>query len=69
VHEVLADEGINLSKLESRPVIGHNWNNTSYMDFETALISPKPEGAGELEEIRFLYQNPRSYEKGKFIEG
>jgi prephenate dehydratase len=40
-----ADEGINLSKLESRPIIGDNWQYYFYIDFERGLNEPDTQKA------------------------
>ena len=65
-----ADEGINLSKLESRPVMGRTWEYSFYMDFETGINSPEAQKAMEnLKKSTSMIKILGSYEKGKFIEG
>jgi prephenate dehydratase len=64
-----ADEGINLSKLESRPVIGRSWEYSFYMDFETGINKPEAQRALEnLKKPASMIKILGSYEKGKFIE-
>ena len=64
-----ADEGINLSKLESRPVISHSWEYSFYMDFETGINKPEAQRALEnLKKSASMIKILGSYEKGKFIE-
>ncbi len=68
--KAFADEGINLSRLESRPVIGHNWEYSFYMDFETGLHKPETQRALEnLKKSASMIKILGSYQKGKFIEG
>ncbi|NLL90544.1 MAG: prephenate dehydratase, partial [Dehalococcoidales bacterium] len=68
--KAFADEGINLSRLESRPVIGRNWEYSFYMDFETGLNKPETQRALEnLKKSASMIKVLGSYEKGKFIEG
>ena len=68
--KAFADEGINLSRLESRPVIGRNWEYSFYMDFETGLNKPETQRALEnLKKSASMIKILGSYEKGKFIEG
>jgi prephenate dehydratase len=65
-----ADEGINLSRLESRPVTGHNWEYSFYMDFETGISKPEAQRALEnLKKSASFIKILGSYEKGRFIEG
>ncbi len=64
-----ADEGINLSKLESRPVMGRNWEYSFYMDFETGINKPEAQRAMEnLKKSASFIKVLGSYERGKFIE-
>jgi prephenate dehydratase len=64
-----ADEGINLSKLESRPVMGRSWEYSFYMDFETGINKPEAQRALEnLKKSASMIKVLGSYEKGKFIE-
>jgi prephenate dehydratase len=65
-----ADEGINLSKLESRPVIGRSWEYCFYLDFEKGLNAPETQRAlAELGRVASQVKVLGSYEKGKLIEG
>jgi prephenate dehydratase len=65
-----ADEGINLSKLESRPVIGRSWEYCFYLDFEKGLKAPETQRAfKELGKVASQVKVLGSYEKGKLIEG
>jgi prephenate dehydratase len=64
------DEGINLSKLESRPVIGRTWEHSFYLDFEKGLNAPETQRAlAELDKVASSVKILGSYGKGKFIEG
>lgn len=72
LHKVLgvfSDRKINLSKIESRPIIGKGWNYYFYIDFETGLHTQA--AADALEELR-KYTNSinilGTYQKGKIIE-
>lgn len=68
--KAFADEGINLSKLESRPVISRNWEYSFYMDFETGIHKPETQRALEnLKQCASFIKVLGSYQKGKFIEG
>ena len=59
-----ADEGINLSKIESRPVIGRTWDYSFYLDFEEGLNSPRTQRAmKELEKAASLIKILGSYKK------
>lgn len=40
-----ADEGINLLKIESRPIIGRTWDYNFYLDFEKGLDAPETQRA------------------------
>lgn len=49
---VLADHGLNLTKLESRPVLGSPWKYQFYADFEGNAADPKVDRAlSELERV------------------
>lgn len=68
--KAFADEGINLSKLESRPVISRNWEYSFYMDFETGIHKPETQRALEnLKQCASFIKVLGSYQKGNFIEG
>jgi len=59
-----ADEGINLSKIESRPVIGRTWDYNFYLDFEDGLNSPRTQRAmKELEKATSMIKILGSYRK------
>jgi len=59
-----ADEGINLSKLESRPVIGRTWDYSFYLDFEEGLSSPRTQRAmKELEKATSMIKILGSYKR------
>jgi prephenate dehydratase len=65
-----ADEGINLSKLESRPIVGDTWQYYFYMDFERGQDDPAAQRAlkclvGCASTVKIL----GSYEKGERLEG
>lgn len=64
-----ADEGLNLSKIESRPIIGRTWNYSFYLDFEAALDAPESQRALKcLEKSTSMMKVLGSYEKGEVIE-
>lgn len=69
LHKVLgafADRGINLTKIESRPIIGKGWNYYFYIDFDAGLHTPITKDA--LKELA-NYTNSivvlGTYQKGK----
>ena len=60
-----ADEGINLSKIESRPVIGRTWKYNFYLDFEAGLNDLKTQRAlAELNKVTSMIKVLGSYERG-----
>lgn len=64
------DEGINLSKIESRPVISRTWEYRFYLDFEKGLNAPETKRVlTELGKVASSIKILGSYEKGKLIEG
>jgi prephenate dehydratase len=64
------DEGINLSRLESRPIISRTWGYRFFLDFEKGLNAPETQKAlAELEKAASSVKILGSYEKGKLIEG
>ncbi|MFH1662673.1 MAG: prephenate dehydratase domain-containing protein [Chloroflexota bacterium] len=59
-----ADEGINLSKIESRPVIGRTWDYNFYLDFEKELDAPETQRAlKELDKVASMIKIMGSYKK------
>ena len=65
-----ADECINLSKIESRPIIGRTWDYSFYLDFEKGINSPEAVRAlKELEKAASSVKILGSYKKGVMIEG
>ena len=65
-----ADECINLSKIESRPIIGRTWDYSFYLDFEKGINAPETKRA--LKELQKVASNIKvlgSYRKGVMIEG
>lgn len=64
-----ADEGLNLSKIESRPIIGKTWNYYFYLDFEAAWNAPETKRAlKELKKVTSMVKILGSYERGSIIE-
>lgn len=64
-----ADEGINLSKIESRPVFGQAQDYNFYLDFEKGLNEPETQKA--LEELGKVTSGVRilgSYKKSPLIK-
>ena len=65
-----AEEGINLSKLESRPIIGDSWQYYFYLDFERGIDAPESVRALKcLAASASLIKILGSYEKGAMLEG
>jgi len=63
-----ADEGLNLSKIESRPIIGKTWNYYFYLDFEAAWNAPETRRAlKELKKEASMVKLLGSYERGNII--
>jgi prephenate dehydratase len=64
-----ADEGINLSKIESRPVIGRTWHYNFYLDFEEGLNAPRTQRAlKELGKVTTMIKILGSYKKSPLTE-
>lgn len=65
-----ADEGINLCKLESRPIIGDNWQYYFYIDFERAVNEPPTQRAlACLGKNTTMMRVLGTYPKGSMMEG
>jgi len=63
------DEGINLSKIESRPIIGRTWKYNFYIDLEKGLNTPQTQRAlKELEKLASRIKILGSYRKGYLVE-
>ncbi|ACZ62536.1 MULTISPECIES: prephenate dehydratase [Dehalococcoides] len=63
------DQGINLSKIESRPIMGRTWGYYFYLDFERGLNTPETQRAlKELEKVTESIHILGSYEQGKVFE-
>ena len=64
-----ADEGINLTKIESRPVIGDVWQYYFYLDLEGGIDAPGVQRAlKNLGKAASTVRMLGSYEKGKMLE-
>ena len=64
-----ADEGINLTKIESRPIIGDVWQYHFYLDFERGLNAVETQRAlKELGKVAGMVRILGSYEKGQMLE-
>jgi prephenate dehydratase len=64
-----ADEGINLTKIESRPIIGDVWQYHFYLDFERGLNALETQRAlKELGKVAGTVRILGSYEKGHMLE-
>jgi len=63
------DEGINLSKIESRPIIGRTWRYSFYIDFEKGLNDPQTQRAlEELGKVTSMIKILGSYKKSPLTE-
>ncbi len=63
------DEGINLSKIESRPIIGRTWRYSFYVDFEKGVNAPQTRRAlKQLEKVASKIKILGSYKKGILTE-
>lgn len=64
-----ADQGLNLSKLESRPIVGKTWNYYFYLDIEAGVNAPETGRALEcLKPLTSMVKILGSYERGSIIE-
>jgi len=64
-----ADEGVNLSKIESRPIIGKVWHYYFYLDVEAGRDAPEAKRAlRELNKIASMVKILGSYERGYFVK-
>jgi len=64
-----ADERINLSKIESRPVIGRTWDYNFYLDFEKGLDAPETQKAlKELGNLAPMIKIMGSYKRSPLTE-
>ena len=64
-----ADEGINLSKIESRPIIGKVWQYYFYLDVEAGRDTAEAKRAlRELNKVASMVKILGSYERGGIIE-
>lgn len=67
--KAFSGEGINLSKIESRPIIGKVWQYYFYLDFEGGREEPGTKKAlKELNRLASMVKILGSYERGIFIE-
>ncbi len=67
--EAFAKNDINLSKLESRPIIGKAWHYMFYLDFDQGVHSPATETAlAELKTMKIELMLLGSYQKGQIIQ-
>ena len=71
LHKVLgvfANRGINLTKIESRPIIGKGWNYYFYIDFEAGLHSTiAQEALKELIDYTDTINILGTYQRGKIL--
>lgn len=64
-----ANEGLNLSKIESRPIIGQTWNYYFYLDFEAPWDTPESRRALDcLKSKTQMMKVLGSYRRGEVIE-
>jgi len=67
--KIFADEGINLSKLESRPIVGGQWDYYFYLDFERGMGTPETQRAlAQLGKKTTMLKVLGSYERARKIE-
>jgi len=63
------DEGINLSKIESRPIVGKVWQYYFYLDIEAGRdVSEGKRALRELNKVASMVKILGSYERGDIIE-
>lgn len=66
---VFAKRNINLTKIESRPIVGKAWHYLFYLDFDMGLDSEEAQEAlRELEKMNIQATPLGSYQKGKIAE-
>ena len=64
-----ANEGINLSKIESRPIIGKVWHYYFYLDVEAGREAPEAKRAlKELNKVASMVKILGSYERGAIVK-
>ena len=69
VFNLFSDKGINISKIESRPILGAEWQYYFYLDFEAGLQDPKShEVLREIYEFIDFMRILGSYPKGSLID-
>lgn len=75
LHEILtifAVQGLNLQKLESRPILGRGWEYLFFLDFTGDLTAPGMDGVlHELSQLSADFRilgNFKAYEEGKWSE-
>ncbi len=72
LHKILgtfAKQSINLSKIESRPIIGKGWNYYFYIDFESGLTDKKTIAAlSELKKYTNSIKVLGSYPRGELLK-
>ena len=66
---VLSDKGINLTKIESRPIKGKQWKYLFFLDLEGHIEDPIiKEGCSILKQISTYYEWLGSYPKAESSE-